>query len=161
MAWLTAHDIAHAEAAVLLRAAGGRPGQALALAAAPLEAAPRSGKGALSLSQAAAAQAVQWQALPGLLARGEGAEALAALPVAEAVARLLRLCHDLMCQQVGAAPRFFSAASLPHHPLSLPALARWQRQLTQLARHAAHPFHAPLTAEFLASAARQVLNSRP
>ncbi len=89
LAWLTAHDIAHAEAAVLLRAAGGRPGQALALAAAPLEAAPRSGKGALSLSQAAAAQAVQWQALPGLLARGEGAEALAALPVAEAVGYIL------------------------------------------------------------------------
>ncbi|MBQ6656978.1 MAG: DNA polymerase III subunit delta' [Ottowia sp.] len=157
LAWLGECGLPQAEAAALLRAAGGRPEQALALAA--TDDAPR-GKNAPSLQQSAAAQAAQWAALPAALAQGETA-ALAATPLPETVARLQKLCHDLMCVQVGAAPRFFDAANLPRRPLSFMALARWQQQLARLARHAAHPFNAPLAAEFLASAAQQALHSRP
>ena len=156
LAWLAECGLPQAEAAALLRAAGGRPEQALALAAP--DDAPK-GKNAPSLQQSAAAQAAQWAALPAALAQGETA-ALAATPLPETVARLQKLCHDLMCVQVGAPPRFFSPADLPRRPLSLMALARWQQQLARLARHAAHPFNAPLATEFLASAAQQALHSR-
>ena len=155
LAWLAAHGLQGSAAAALLRAAGGRPEQALALAAAPVDA-PKGKKSSSTQEQ----QAAQWAALPAALEQGSTA-ALAALPLPEAVARLQKLCHDLMSVQVGAPPRFFAAADLPRRPLSLGALARWQRQLVRLARHAAHPLNAPLAAEFLASAAQQALHSRP
>ena len=50
------------------------------------------------------------------------------LPEPEAVARLQKLCHDLLAVQVGAAPRFFDAADLPHQPLPLLALTMWRRE---------------------------------
>lgn len=159
LAWLAECGVLQPEAAALLRAAGGRPEQALAFVAAPDDA-PKGKSGAASTQQRAAAQAAQWAAFPAALAQGEAA-AFAATPLPETVARLQKLCHDLMCVQVGAAPRFFDAADLPRRPLSMSALARWQQQLARLARHAAHPFNAPLAAEFLASAAQQALHSQP
>lgn len=158
LAWLGECGLPPQEAAALLRAAGGRPEQALGLAATPDDA-PK-GKKSASTQELAAAQAAQWAALPAALAQGSTA-ALADAPLPEAVARLQKLCHDLMCVQVGAAPRFFAAADLPRRPLSLVALARWQQQLVRLARHATHPFNAPLATEFLTSAAQQALHSRP
>ena len=100
----------------------------------------------------------RWSQLPQALARGEPG-ALADLPLPEAVARLQKLCHDLLAVQVGAAPRFFDAADLPRQPLPLLALTRWWQQLAQSARTAEHPLNAGLATEFLVSSARQVLNS--
>ena len=137
--WLAAQGVAGEQAAALLHAAGGRPAEALALA---------EGKDA----------ARRWSQLPQALARGEPG-ALADLPLPEAVARLQKLCHDLLAVQVGAAPRFFDVADLPRQPLPLLALTRWWQQLAQSARTAEHPLNAGLATEFLVSSARQVLNS--
>ncbi|HRB11045.1 MAG TPA: DNA polymerase III subunit delta', partial [Ottowia sp.] len=131
--------VAGEQAAALLHAAGGRPAEALVLA---------EGRDA----------ARRWSQLPQALARGEPG-ALADLPLPEAVARLQKLCHDLLAVQVGAAPRFFDAADLPRQPLPLLALTRWWQQLAQSARTAEHPLNAGLATEFLVSSARQVLNS--
>lgn len=139
--WLAARGLDAAPAQLLLRAAGGRPDGALALAA--------GGDGARA-----------WGELPRALARGEVA-ALADLPLPEAVARLQKLCHDLMAQRVGAAPRYFDAAALPASAPPLHVLARWWTQLGQTARTAEHPLNAQLATEFLVNAARQVLNLAP
>ena len=137
--WLAAQGLAAEEGAALLRAAGGRPAAALALA--------QGG-------------ARQWAMLPRALGRGD-VSALADLPLPEAVARLQKLCHDLLALRVGAPPRFFAAAELPERLPSIGALTRWWSQLAQAARTAEHPLNPGLAAEWLASSARQVLNSRP
>ena len=138
--WLAASGVPSDTAAALLRAAGGRPAEALALAAA------KDG-------------ARQWAQLPRALAAGN-VSALEGLPLPEAVARLQKLCHDLMAVQAGAAPRFFAAADLPQRPLAAGALARWWAQLTQAARTAEHPLNPGLATEALVSLARQALNSK-
>ena len=139
-AWLTAQGLAAEEGAALLRAAGGRPAEALAL------------------SQAKDS-ARRWALLPRALARGD-VSALADLPLPEAVARLQKLCHDLLALQVGAAPRFFDRVDLPERPLPVGALTKWWQQLAQSARTAEHPLNPGLATEFLVSSARQALNSR-
>ncbi len=138
-AWLAAQGVAGEEGAALLRAAGGRPSEALALA-----------------QQKESAR--RWALLPRALARGD-VTALADLSLPEAVARLQKLCHDLLAMRVGAAPRFFDAADLPQRALPLPVLTRWWQQLAQSARTAEHPLNAGLAIEALVSAARQALNS--
>lgn len=136
--WLAAQGIAPAQAPTLLRAAGGRPAGALALA--------RESDGAR-----------RWAALPRALARGD-ASALADLPLPEVVARLQKVCHDLLLLQLGARPRYFEPGDLPPAPARR-ALLRWWVQLTETARHAEHPLNAQLATEFLASAARLAINS--
>ena len=140
LAWLGTQGLAPEEGAALLRAAGGRPDDALAMAEAKLN-------------------ARQWAMLPKALASGD-VNALAGLPLPEAVARLQKLCHDLMALQVGAPPRYFDTADLPHRPLPTGALARWWTQLAQQARSAEHSLNAGLATEFLVSSARQALNSK-
>jgi DNA polymerase-3 subunit delta' len=139
-AWLAAQGVAGEEGAALLRAAGGRPAEALSLAQ-HKESARR------------------WALLPRALARGD-VTALADVPLPEAVARLQKLCHDLLALRLGAAPRFFDAADLPQGALPLSALTRWWQQLAQSARTAEHPLNPGLATEALVSAARQALNSR-
>jgi DNA polymerase-3 subunit delta' len=135
--WLAASGIPPADAAALLRAAGGRPAEALVLSAAK-------------------DSARSWALLPRAMAAGD-ISALANLPLPEAVARLQKLCHDLMAVQTGAAPRFFDPADLPKRPLSASALTRWWTQLVQAARTAEHPLNPGLAAEFLVSTACQAL----
>ncbi|MDR2154640.1 MAG: DNA polymerase III subunit delta' [Burkholderiaceae bacterium] len=140
LSWLAAVGVSEGDAVTLLRAAGGRPAEAQALAKA---------KGS----------AKQWSALPRALGAGD-VSVLADVPLPEAVARLQKLCHDLMAVHTGAAPRFFDAADLPRHQLAAAALTRWWTQLAQVARTAEHPLNVGLATEFLVSMARQVLNSR-
>ena len=64
-----------------------------------------------------------------------------------------------MAAQTGAPPRFFAAADLPARPLPVPARAKGGGQRAQAARSADHPRNAGLTLEYLASSARQALNS--
>jgi DNA polymerase-3 subunit delta' len=143
-AWLQAHEVAQPE--VLLAAAGGQPQAALALDA--------EGIGAAA-----------WAALPGAVRRGHLA-ALAAWPVPRVVEALHKLCHDLLVQRAGGAPRFFGAEALapalqPAAP-PLPALLAWQRELLAAARHEDHPWHAPLRIEaLLAQAAALWQTARP
>jgi len=120
----------------LLRAAGGRPDDALAFV--------QSGRDPKS-----------WALLPRAMARGD-AGALAGLTPAQAVDALQKLCHDLIAVKAGAAPRFFDAAGLP--PVAgLAALTAWGRELAQTARTVEHPFNAGLMLESLAAQAHRAI----
>ncbi|MBO9514300.1 MAG: DNA polymerase III subunit delta' [Variovorax sp.] len=136
--WLVGQGVAAADAPVLLRAAGGRPSDALRLAA-----------------QGPSPKA--WALLPKAMARGD-VSALADQAPAQAIAALQKLCHDLMATDSGAAPRFFELADLPPTP-ARGALARWSKSLATAARTAEHPFNAGLMLEALVSEARTTLNS--
>ena len=81
LAWLQAQDVAASDAPVLLRAAGGRPEDALRWAQAGLT-------------------ARQWSSLPQALARGEGA-VLADWSPAQAIDALQKVCHDLLSVAAG------------------------------------------------------------
>jgi DNA polymerase-3 subunit delta' len=126
IAWLQARGLR--SAATLLAAAGGRPLDALALAAAGVDAAA-------------------WQALPAALVRGE-ASAFSPLGVAVAVDAMGKLLHDALLVVHGASPRYFDAAAVPRGG-DATALHRWRRTLLHAARHAEHPWHAPLLLEAL------------
>ncbi|WP_042424199.1 DNA polymerase [Comamonas granuli] len=137
-AWLAAQGVPGPAAEAWLRAAGGRPHDALHLA--------RSGL---------APQA--WAQFPKALLQGTPAMLAEARP-AQAITALQKLCHDLMACSVGAAPRYFAAADLPPAP-PLAALARWSRALMQAARTAEHPYNTGLLLEALVAQARNVLHS--
>ena len=141
LSWLDTQGVPPEAAAVALRAAGGRPGDALALA--------QSGGGSDMAS---------WSQLPRALAKGDVA-ALAAYAPPHAVEALQKICHDLMALAAGAAPRYFTPADLPSRPLDMGLLAEWSRTLARAARTADHPFNAGLMAEALAAEARRVLMS--
>jgi len=138
--WLGEQGVQPADAPVLLRAAGGRPEDALQLSQSGMD-------------------AQRWRQLPKALARGDGT-GLGDWAPARAVDALQRLCHDLMAVGAGAQPRFFDASDLPSTGSRL-VLARWARELTRTARTAEHPFNAGLMLEALVSQARSALNSRP
>ena len=137
--WLVEQGVPADAAEALLRAAGGRPDDALALA--------RAGRSPQT-----------WALLPKAVARGD-VSALAGLEPAQAVDALQKLCHDLLAHAVGAAPRYFSVPDLPAAP-PLARLSAWSRALAAQARTADHPFNAGLMLEALAAEARNVLNSR-
>jgi len=136
--WLAGQGVAPAAAQAFLRATGGRPDDALALA--------QAGPGPEA-----------WAQLPKALQRGNPG-ALADGTPAQAVESLQKLCHDLMALRVGAQPRYFAATDLPAPP-AIGALARWSRALMQEARTAEHPFNAGLMLEALVAQARNVLHS--
>lgn len=137
--WLIAQGVTPASAPALLRAAGGRPDDALR-------------------QQQAGLDARTWTQLPKALARGDVA-ALANWPPAEAVEVLQKVCHDLLARQCGAAPRYFDAADLPAAG-TIGSLTAWARELSRSARTAEHPFNPGLMIEALVSRARSALNSR-
>jgi DNA polymerase-3 subunit delta' len=138
--WLAGQGVAPALASALLRAAGGRPDDALALA------------------QAGASPAA-WAAFPKAMQGGE-VRAVEGWRPGDAIAALQKLCHDLLLARTGAAPRYFDAADLPQPP-DLAALARWSKELAQAARTAEHPFIAPLMLEALVAQARNTLHLAP
>jgi DNA polymerase III subunit delta' len=137
--WLRQQDVAPANAPALLRAAGGRPDDALALARAGFE--PK-----------------MWAALPRALARGDGS-AISDWALADVVAAMQKLCHDLLAVHAGAQPRFFEAADL-QVATSYAALGGWAKELAGSARTVEHPFNAGLMLEALVSRARSALNSK-
>jgi DNA polymerase-3 subunit delta' len=136
--WLVGQGISAVDAIALLRAAGGRPSDALRLA-----------------NQGQSPKA--WGMLPRAMSRGD-VSALADHAPAQAIGALQKLCHDLMAADSGAEPRFFDPADLPPAPTRA-ALARWSRSLANAAKTAEHPFNAGLMLEALVSEARTTLNS--
>jgi DNA polymerase-3 subunit delta' len=126
LAWLQAQGVAGAE--VLLAAAGGRPMDALVLAADGVDAA-------------------QWRAIPAAVARGD-AGPMAGWTVPRAVDALQKLCHDAMRQAAGGQARFYPGDSIPAGP-DLQQLAAWSRELNRTARHDEHPWNANLLIEAL------------
>lgn len=137
-AWMTSKGVGASDADVWLKAAGGRPEQALALA--------HSG---MTLTQ--------WRLFPKAMSHGDVA-AVADWGAAALVDALQKLAHDLAAVRAGAVPRFFDAAALPKPP-SWRRLADWQRGLMATARTMDHPFNPGLMMESLVSQARTALHS--
>jgi DNA polymerase-3 subunit delta' len=139
LAWLQGQGVSDADAPVLLRAAGGRTEDALALAGSGLKAA-------------------HWAALPKAIARGDVSAVSDGTP-AQAIAMLQKLCHDLLAMRTGAAPRFFLPTDLPTAG-SVASLSQWSRDLMQAARTAEHPFNAGLMFEALVARAQLALRAK-
>ncbi len=138
LSWLSAQGISAADAAVWLRAAGGRPDNALGLA--------QSG-----------APASLWGELPRAVARGDLGK-FEGLSMAEVVETLQKICHDTLACRVGAAPRFFEAKDVQFSS-DVPRLSAWARSLASTARTAEHPFNAGLMLEALVNEARAALKT--
>jgi DNA polymerase-3 subunit delta' len=136
--WLSHQGVPAPDVAALLRAAGGRPEDALSYARAGVD-------------------AKHWAALPRAVARGD-AGPVADWPPARVVDGLLKLCHDLMAVRAGGPPRFFGASDLPEPP-SFDALATWSRDLARTFRTVEHPYNAGLLLEALVSQGRAALHS--
>lgn len=98
--------------------------------------------------------AQHWHQLPRALAGGDFSAMQAWGPVRQ-MDVLQKLCHDLMCQQAGAVPRFFDPADLPVAP-PWPALLQWHHWLRQAASTLEHPFSAALMQEAWANRTAQV-----
>ena len=139
VAWLQEEGVAAAAAPGLLKAAGGRPEDALRLHAAGLD-------------------ARTWSQLPKALVRGDIGP-LAEWSPAQVVEAFQKLCHDLLAQRSGAQPRFFEPADLPQ-AASPAALTAWWRSLSATSRTVEHPFNAGLMLEDLVAQARTALNSK-
>ncbi|MGE4243040.1 DNA polymerase III subunit delta' [Ramlibacter sp.] len=137
--WLKSQGVDATAAPELLRAAGGRPADALRL-----HAAGRNPKA--------------WGLLPRAMVRGD-VGAFTDWSPPEAVGALQKLCHDLLAIRCGAAPRFFDPADLPSAG-TVASLTAWSRELARTARTVEHPFQPGLMMESLVSRARQALNSR-
>ncbi|GAB3663252.1 DNA polymerase III subunit delta' [Ramlibacter alkalitolerans] len=138
-AWLAEQGVPAPAAPVLLRAAGGRPEDALRLHQAGLD-------------------ARAWSQWPKALVRGDN-PVIGDWGPGDLVEALQKLCHDLLAVRSGAAPRFFEAADLPP-AASVQALTGWWRALAATSRTVDHPFNAGLMLEDLVSQARAALHSR-
>lgn len=145
LAWLRTQGMADPDAQVWLRAAGGRPEDAMRLAT-------------------LVGEPARWRGFPRAMQRGE-LEGVAEWSPPQLIDALYRLCHDLMSQRLGAAPRYFDVADLP--PFKATALGQaalgplrdWQRELAQEARTAEHPYNPGLMMEALVSRASRALQA--
>lgn len=140
LAWLAEQGVE--DAPVLLAAANGLPGDALAMWSEGIT-------------------AVQWSKLPAAVrsGAGQGGE-FAAWPLPRLVDALQKLCLDVLAQGQGGAPRYFGAASLQAlsrggQPATTNVLA-WSRDLLAASRHAEHPWHAGLKTQALLVRAQTV-----
>lgn len=140
LAWLQGQGLAPADAGTLLRAAGGRPEDALLFATSGRD--PKS-----------------WRSLPRAMQRGEVA-LVAQWSPAQVIDAQHKLCHDLLALDAGAQPRYFDVADLPAIPTP-GALCTWQKELAQAARTAEHPYNSGLMLEALVSRAQTALNLSP
>ena len=128
-------EVGREQARAWLQAAGGRPDDALQVAASGLT-------------------ATRWDSLPQALARGDWS-LVSDWSAAQQLSLLQKLCHDMMAVAAGAKPRFFAADSLPPAPRWL-VLARWSKALLEAARTVEHPYNAGLMQEAWVAATRQV-----
>ncbi|MDD5030294.1 MAG: DNA polymerase III subunit delta' [Rhodoferax sp.] len=135
--WMQQQGVPLAQAPVLLRAAGGRPVDALQMA-------PISDL---------------WRLIPKAVQRGD-AGVFKDWTSAQTVDALQKLCHDLLALKAGAAPRFFDAADLAGKG-SWGSLTAWASSLRDIRRNVEHPLNAGLLQEALVSQAQIALNSKP
>lgn len=140
--WLQAHiaGLSEADALLLLQASGHQP----------LTARDRHGLGI---------DGRYWAQIPKDVAQGLPSK-WTAWPLPLQVDMLQKLCHDMACLAIGAAPRYFPAAALPKPP-DLNRLTTWATELRKAQRHAEHPWNAGLKTEALLQQARLVLRVRP
>jgi DNA polymerase-3 subunit delta' len=136
LSWLQGQGVPANQAVVMLRAAGGRPQDALQFA-------PIAGL---------------WPRLPRAVQAGDVSVFKDWTP-AQTVDALHMLCHDLLALRSGAAPRFFEVTDLPK-PGSWQALSDWAKSLAETMRTVEHPFNAGLMQEALVSQAQLALNTK-
>ena len=138
--WLQTQGVPAAQAQTLLRAAGGRPQDALVFA--------QSGRDPQS-----------WAALPRAIQRGDVSAVKDWTPM-QTIDALHKLCHDLLAIKTGAQPRFFDVADLPKTSVGSPvaALTQWARALTAATRTMEHPFNPGLMLEALVNQAQHALS---
>ncbi len=136
LAWLEEQGIVPAQASVLLRAAGGRPEDALLFS--------QSGRDTQT-----------WVKLPKAMARGD-VSVLKDWTPAQVVDALHKLCHDVLAVKTGASPRFFEVADLPAGG-SVSTLTAWAKALAAATRTVEHPFNPGLMLEALVSQAQNAL----
>lgn len=139
LTWLQSQGVPGADAATLLRAAGGRPEDALALANNGLKAA-------------------HWASLPKAVLRGDVNAVSDATP-SQAIAMLQKLCHDLLALRTGAQPRFFAVEDLPTAG-TVASLTQWSKDLMQGARTSEHPYNPGLMFEALVARAQTALRAK-
>jgi len=138
-AWLQTQGIAPAEAALLLKSAGGRP-----------EVVQR---------QKLMGQSMQWwSSFPKAMRAGD-ASFCSDLPASEVISALQKLCHDLLMAQIFAPLRYFDSKDLPAVKVSTVQLTAWFKRLSLAAKSAEHPFNAGLMLEALCAEASEVMNS--
>lgn len=141
LTWLRSQGVQDAAAAMLLRAASGRPQDALQFFRSEQE-------------------AQVWLGLPKAML--DGAPGIFKdWPASQVVSALQKLCHDMMALKAGAEPRFFEAAALPAQRPSMAVLTAWARALRDSQRTVEHPFNPGLMLEALVSQAQNALNSVP
>jgi DNA polymerase III subunit delta' len=138
--WLGEEGVEAGAAAGLLKAAGGRPEDALRLHRAGLD-------------------ARTWSQWPKALVRGDTG-VIANWSPAQLVEGLQKLCHDLLAVRSGAEPRFFEPADLPAVG-TVESLTGWWRSLADTVRTVEHPFNAGLMLEDLVAGAKTALHSKP
>jgi DNA polymerase-3 subunit delta' len=135
LAWLQGQGITLSKARIMLRAAGGRPQDAMQY---------------LDLCEL-------WPSLPRAVQVGNVAVFKDWTP-AQTLSALHKLCHDLLAQRSGAAPRFFETNDLPKAG-TWQSLTTWSISLAKAMRTVEHPFNAGLMQEALVSQAQLALNS--
>lgn len=136
LAWLQGQGVPANQAVVMLRAAGGRPQDALQFA-------PIAGL---------------WPRLPRAVQAGDVSVFKDWTP-AQTVDALHKLCHDLLALRSGATTRFFETADLPQ-PGSWQALSDWSKSLSETMRTVEHPFNVGLMQEALVCQAQLALNTK-
>jgi len=135
--WLQEQGVTVAQAAVLLRAAGGRPSDALRM---------------LPVCDS-------WRHLPLAVSRGDVSVFKDWTP-ALVVDALHKICHDQLAVKAGSTPRFFESADLAAGG-SWASLTAWAKALSASMQTVEHPFNAGLLHEALVSQAQIALNSKP
>jgi DNA polymerase-3 subunit delta' len=135
--WLQGQGVAAGDAPTLLRAAGGRPEDALLFAASWRD-------------------TKSWRSLPQAMRQGD-VSLIRDWSPAQAIDALHKLCHDMIVLGAGGKPRFFEATDLPP-ATSLHTLTTWSRQLALSGRTAEHPFNTGLMLEALVSQAQRALH---
>jgi DNA polymerase-3 subunit delta' len=134
LTWLQQQGMPATQAAVALRASGGRAQDALLFAAV----------------------SDRWQFLPKAVQRGE-VDVFKDWTPAQTVEALHKICHALQAVKAGAQPRFFDAADLPLAG-SWHSLTTWAKSLSEARRTVEHPFNVGLMQEALVSQAQLALN---
>lgn len=136
--WMQSLGVSGPVAAQALKAAGGRPDDAMAF----IESGRDPGV---------------WTHLRMALSRGD-VTVFKDWTLPQVVDALQKLCHDLTARQVNAPGRFFEVKDLGS-PVSVDALTQWNQALTQTVKTVEHPFNAGLMLEALVNQAKIALNS--
>jgi len=138
LSWLSEQGLPSADAAVLLRAAGGRAHDALVYFNEGMK-------------------AKDWTSLPKLLLRGEAGLLSDAAP-AMVLSVLQKLCHDMQALACGGLPRYFEVADLPAVK-NFNTLSQWSRELMDSAPSIDHTFNPGLLLQAFVSRAQRAMSA--